>query len=454
VEDHPPVTRTTAQREAVHAGDHRKGLLLIGMAIVLTGLNLRTAVNSIGPVLEELEAGLSLSSGLAGLVTSLPVICFAALSFAGPPLSARYRDSHILAGAMLAMAGGMALRAVAGSFWLFVLGTVVAMTGGALGNVLLPSLVKRHFPHRTGLLIGAYSTAMAVGAAIVSVATAPIAAATGSDGWRWGLGIWAAFALLAALPWLAVPAAPGASRTPPTVRMRTLVRSPTAVALAVLFGVQGIQAYIVVGWSAQFLRDSGLTAADAGLLLGLNALVAVPLTAVTPALTVRPRLQRPLLLTFVACYVVGWTGMALAPLTLTWLWMVLLALGMGAFAMCLTLLGLRARTPETTVALSTSVQGCGYLITASGPLLVGVLRGATGGYTGMFVVISVALTALLISGWVATRPRFVEDEVPGCSGPERTEDVVEVAGTESPVTVHPREPSATARRTPEGHEGR
>jgi hypothetical protein len=72
----------------------------------------------------------------------------------------------------------------------------------------------------------------------------------------------------------------------------------------------------------------------------------------------------------------------------------------------------------------------------------------------MFVVISVALTALLISGWVATRPRFVEDEVPGCSGPERTEDVVEVAGTESPVTVHPREPSATGRRTPEGHEGR
>ena len=104
--------------------------------------------------------------------------------------------------------------------------------------------------------------------------------------------------------------------------------------------------------------------------------------------------------------------MALAPLTLTWLWMVLLALGMGAFAMCLTLLGLRARTPETTVALSTSVQGCGYLITASGPLLVGVLRGATGGYTGMFVVISVALTALLISGWVATRPRSSRTRCP------------------------------------------
>jgi CP family cyanate transporter-like MFS transporter len=434
------VTRTARTRAepAAPPSGHRRGLLLIGVAIVLTGLNLRTAVNSIGPVLEELEAGLGLSSGLAGLVTSLPVLCFAALGFAGPPLSARYRDSHILAGAMLAMAAGMALRAVAGPFWLFVAGTVVAMTGGALGNVLLPSLVKRHFPHRTGLLVGAYSTAMALGAAIASVSTAPIAAAAGADGWRWGLGVWAAFALLAALPWLAVPAAPGASRTAHgSIRTRALLRSPTAVAMTVFFGVQGIQAYVVVGWSAQYLRDSGLGAADAGLLLGLNAIVAVPLTAVIPALTVRPRLQRPLLLGFVACYAVGWTGMALAPLTFTWLWMVLLALGMGAFAMCLTLLGLRARTAETTVALSTSVQGCGYLLTGGGPLLVGVLRGHTGGYTGMFVVIALALLALLVSGWVATRPRFVDDEVPGCSGPVRSEDVVEVAGTELPVTVHP-----------------
>src|SRR3954453_5862305 len=145
MEDHSPVTRT----DALPLDAHRRGLVLIGTAIVLTGLNLRTAVNSVGPVLEEIETALGVSSGAAGLITSMPVLCFAAIGFAGPPLSARFRDSHVLGGALLAMAAGLVLRSVAGGVALFLAGTVVAMVGGALGNVLLPGLVKRHFPGRT-----------------------------------------------------------------------------------------------------------------------------------------------------------------------------------------------------------------------------------------------------------------------------------------------------------------
>jgi MFS transporter, CP family, cyanate transporter len=449
------VTRTAPRPRPADVGAHRRGQLLIGIAIVLTGLNLRTAVTSIGPVLQELEQGLGISSGLAGLVTTMPVLCFALIGFAGPPLSARFRDSHVLAGALLAMAAGLLVRAVAGPFWLFLVGTAMAMVGGALGNVLLPSLVKRYFPHRTGVLVGAYSAAMAVGGAVAAVATAPIAAAMGDDGWRWALGIWAVPALLAALPWLAVPRRPGASRsTHVAVRMRDLVHSPMAWALAAFFGIQGMEAYVIIGWSAQYLRDAGLSAAAAGLMLGVNSVVGIPLSAVIPTLTVRPRLQRPLLAFFVTCYVAGWLGLWLAPLTTPWLWMALLALGMGSFAMVLTLIGLRARTPETTAALSTVTQSWGYVLAGAGPLLVGVLRGTTGDYTGMFVLMLAGVVGLSVTGWLVTRPRFVEDEVPGCSGPDRTEDVVEVAGTESPVTVHAQDPSATGRRTPEGHEGR
>ncbi len=137
---------STADRPAPPAADHRRGLLLIGVAIVLTGLNLRTAVTSIGPVLQEIQDGLGISSGLAGLVTTMPVLCFAAIGFAGPGLSARFRDSHVLSGALVTMAAGLVVRAVAPAFWIFLLGTVLAMVGGALGNVLLPSLVKRYFP--------------------------------------------------------------------------------------------------------------------------------------------------------------------------------------------------------------------------------------------------------------------------------------------------------------------
>jgi CP family cyanate transporter-like MFS transporter len=429
------VTRTAASAPPP-AGTRRHGLTLIAVAIVLTGVNLRTAVNSIGPVLEEIQAGLGLSSGLAGLVTTMPVLCFAVIGFAGPPLSARFRDSHVLAGALLAMAAGLVLRAVAGAFWLFLAGTALAMVGGALGNVLLPGLVKRHFPGRTGLLVGAYGTAMAVGGAVAAVSTAPIAAATGADGWRWALGVWAALALVAALPWLAVPPASATARAArTTVRMRDLVHSRLAIALSVFFGLQAMQAYVIIGWSAQYLRDMGLSAAAAGLLLGINTAVVIPINAAVPPLTVRPHLQRPLLLFFMACYVVGWIGLWVAPLSAPWLWMILLAMGLGTFAMVLTLMGLRARTPETTAALSTVVQGWGYVLSGAGPLLVGVLRGATGGYTGMFVLVLAGVAGLTATGWLVTRQRYVDDEVPGWSSSGQCDDVLEVAGAEPPARV-------------------
>jgi CP family cyanate transporter-like MFS transporter len=434
-----PVPVTTGART------ERRRLLLIGIAIVLTGVNLRTAVNSVGPVLEELQHGLGLSSGQAGLVTTMPVICFALIGFAGPPLSARFRDAHVLAGALATMATGLVVRATAATFWIFLLGTVLAMVGGALGNVLLPAMVKKHFPRRTGLLVGAYSTAMSLGGAGAAVAAAPIAGSLGDSGWRWALGIWAVLAVLAAVPWLAVRAAPGArANSAPAVRLRALTRSPLAVAVAVFFGLQSLEAYVIIGWSAQYLRDSGLSAATAGLLLGINSVVVVPLNAVVAPLTVRPRAQRPLLALFVAAYAVGWIGLWRAPLSLPWLWMILLAVGMGSFPMVLALLGMRARTPETTAALSTVAQGWGYLLSGAGPLLVGVLHGLTGGYTGMFVLVLAGTAGLGLSGLLVTRHRYVDDELHRHGADQG--DVVEVAGGEPPVTVHLKEPDAASPR--------
>jgi CP family cyanate transporter-like MFS transporter len=229
--------------------------------------------------------------------------------------------------------------------------------------------------------------------------------------------------------------------------MRPLVRSPTAIALTVFFGVQAIVAYVVIGWSAQYLRDSGLSAATAGLLLGVNSFLVIPLNAVIAPLTVRPRAQRPLLVAFIVCYVAGWLGLWMAPTTVPWLWMVLLAVGMGSFPMVLALLGMRARTPETTASLSTVAQGWGYLLAAAGPLLVGVLHGATGGYDAMFVLVLAGVAGLAVSGWLITRDRFVDDELHlPAPAHRRTGDVIEAAGADAPVTVHLREPDDVSPR--------
>jgi MFS transporter, CP family, cyanate transporter len=426
--------------------DRRRGLLLIGVAIVLTGLNLRTAVNSVGPVLQELRDGLGLSSGQAGVITTAPVVCFALIGFAASPLAARFRDGHVLAGALLAMAAGLVVRATAPSFWVFLAGTVLAMVGGALGNVLLPSIVKRWFPDRTGLLVGAYSTALSCGAALAAVTAAPIAHAGGAGGWRWALGMWAVLALVATLPWLAVPVAPGRRGTQRTIPLRAFARSPLALALAAFFGLQSLEAYVIIGWSAQYLRDSGLSAATAGLLLAVNTAVVIPLNSVVASLTVRPRAQRPLLAVFIVCYVLGWVGLWRAPLTAPWLWMSLLAVGMASFPMVLALLGLRARTPETTAGLSTVAQGWGYLFAGFGPLLVGVLHGS---YTGMFVIVLAGVAGLAATGWLVSRDRYVDDQLgryrPVATTPRET-DLVEVAGEEAPVVVRLTEPGAASPR--------
>jgi CP family cyanate transporter-like MFS transporter len=130
-----------------------------------------------------------------------------------------------------------------------------------------------------------------------------------------------------------------------------------------------------------------------------------------PSLTVRPGLQRPLLLVFLGAYALGWTGLWIAPTTVPWLWMVFIAIGLGTFAMVLTMLGMKARTPQSTAALATVVQGWGYVLAGGGPLLVGVLLGLTGSFVPMFVVLLAALAGMLATGWLVTRERYVDDEV-------------------------------------------
>ena len=133
---------------------------------------------------------------------------------------------------------------------------------------------------------------------------------------------------------------------------------------------------------------------------------------------------------------------------------------MGSFAMVLALFGLRGRTPESVAALSTVSQGWGYAMAVAGPLLVGLLRGITGGYTGMFVLVYVGVGLLFASGWAICRERYVDDEVPGLSRSSGAPDrgpAVEVAGAEPAVVVRERgRRSAAAPAAPRwsGHAAR
>jgi len=281
----------------------------------------------------------------------------------------------------------------------------------ATANVLLPSLVKLHFPHRVGLLTSLYTTSLAVGLTMGSALTVPVSEQLGT--WRWGLGIWAVTALVAAVPWLGLLRHDRAPEEQPhTVTLAQVARTRLGWAMAVLFGLQSLQAYSVFGWLPQVYRDAGFSPGTAGLLLGVVTGMSIPLSFLLPSLAARMHHQGALLTALTACYPVGYLGLVVAPVAGAWVWAVLVGVAASVFPVVLTLIGLRSRTPGGTAALSGFTQSVGYLIAALGPFGVGVLYDVTGSWTPPLLVLSALAVPQIALGILASRPRFVEDELP------------------------------------------
>ena len=386
----------------------RSGLLIVALA--LTGLSMRTAVTSVGAVLDDLQDGLHASGATAGLITTLPVICFAGVGSLTPRMSRAVGAHRLLVAALLVSAVGMALRPIGSSAAWFVLFSVPALTGGAVSNVLLPSLVKEHFADRIGPMTAVYSTALAVGTTAAAGLTVPIGEATG-HGWRFGLGSWAIVTVVAALPWL--PTLRGdhsrLSDAGETLSMDALFRSRTALALTAFFAAQSMQAYIAFGWFERFLDDHGISAGTAGAMVAVLSAVGIPVSLVAPRVPMR--WHRPVIAAFGLCYLIAYIGLGVDPVGGAWVWMVLAGIGSGMFPVALTLIGLRSRTAATTAALSGFTQAIGYIIAGSGPLLFGALFGLTGSWTLPLAVLYVALAVSLVAAWPATAHRYVDDEL-------------------------------------------
>jgi CP family cyanate transporter-like MFS transporter len=282
----------------------------------------------------------------------------------------------------------------------------------AMANVLLPSLVKLHFPRRIGLVTALYTTGLAIGLTGALTLTVPISAAYG--GWRVGLGAWAVVALVAAIPWLGLVAHDKhLESTPRTIRFGDVVRTRLGLAMACFFGLQSLQAYATFGWFAQLWRDNGYTAGQAGGLLGMLAAVSIPLSLWAPAAAARRDDQRGLLLAVMACYPLGYLGLMLAPHGLAIPSALLVGVGSVTFPIVLTLIGLRSRTPEGTAALSGLTQSLGYLLAAAGPFAVGAIYDATGGWTWPLTLMIVLIAPQIALGMYVARPAYIEDQLRG-----------------------------------------
>jgi CP family cyanate transporter-like MFS transporter len=342
------------------------------------------------------------------------VICFAGLGAATPRLAARFGPHRMVVAGLLGATIGTLLRAVVSAPWSFLVLSLLALSGGAIANVLLPSLVKQHFPDRIGQMTAVYTTALAVGTTAGAGLTVPIGDL--GNGWRLGIGSWALFDALAMLPWLVTlrgdrPRGGGASR----LRPRAIARSRTAWFLTAFFGMQSMQAYITFGWFARFLHAHGIAEGTAGWMVALLSALGIPASIVAP--NVPMRYHRLLIHVLGLCFVGAYIGLGVAPVGGAWVWMVLSGIGNGMFPLALTMIGLRSRSPQTTGALSAFVQAIGYVVAGTGPLLFGVLYGATGSWVLPLALLWISLALAWLFGWLACAPRYVDDEIPQAATP-------------------------------------
>jgi CP family cyanate transporter-like MFS transporter len=384
--------------------------VLILTGLVLLSFNLRPAAVSVGPVLSEVRTGLGLSGTGAGLLTSLPVLAFALFGALAPVLARRIGIHRSSALALVCVVLGLAGRAAVHSSVGFLALSALALAGMATANVLLPSLVKLHFPDRIGRVTAVYTTALAIGLTSAFLLTVPISHAFGS--WRAGLGAWAIIGLVALVPWVGLV---GHDRHLDTVARSIsfgdVARTRIGWAMVVFFGLQSLQAYSIFGWFAQLWRDNGYSAGHAGLLLALVAAISIPLSLWLPRAAARRDDQRPMILTVAGCYLVGYALLLVDAHTWAIPAAMLLGVGCCVFPIVLTLIGLRARTPDGTAALSGFTQSLGYLIAGIGPFAIGWVYDRTGGWTAPIWLLAALVLPLLAVGAYAGRPAYLEDQL-------------------------------------------
>jgi len=384
------------------------GGALLAVAVVLTALNLRPAVTSVAPLLGDIRADLGTSATWAGLLTTLPTLCFAAAGLAAPALSARIGTSRTIAVGLVALAVGLGVRSLDGPY--VVIGaTLLACAGIALINVLIPVVIKGSFPARVGLMTGIYTAALQGGGALGSAITPGLEQSFGN--WRTALAFWSLVAVAALAVW--IPATmrhrePAPLATPVAAEPRpSMLRSALAWQVTLFLGAQGFLAYIVMGWLPQVFIDSGVSKVHAGMLVGLVSLVGVPVALVLLPLAARRASQSGWIVGIGLFGMAGIVGVLIAPAAQPVLWSLLIGVGMGVFSMALAVIALRSRDAEDTVRLSAMAQGFGYLIAGLGPFLFGLFHDVSSGWTMPWIMFLVVYVLQIVVGALAGRDRVV-----------------------------------------------
>lgn len=409
------------------------------LAVVLTALNLRTAVTGFTPLLDLIGADLGFGPSLYGVLGTIVTASFAVFGLLASSVARRIGLERTIAIAVALTTTGIVLRAMSPSTAMLVASTVVAFTGVGASNVLVIPLVKKYFSAHLKAVSSLYIALLQVGQFVAPLLALPVALAAG---WRWAIGMWAVLTAVAVLLWIAlaararraelyafvahdpatqdapvaspfapVPTTPALAVPPAPTGLVGAWRTPLLWSLVLMMGITSLNVHAVFTWLPAILVDAGADPTSGGALLALFSVLGLPAAFVVPPLAIRLRNPFVIVAVCTVLMVGGYAGLLLSPGSGAVVWVVLLGLGVSTFPLCLTLVNARTSTTAGSTVLSGAMQGVGYAIACLGPFGTGALYAATGDWTWSFVVLFASLVVMLVAGWIACRPTTLEEQV-------------------------------------------
>lgn len=383
--------------------------LLLILGIIFIAFNLRPAITSVGPLIGTIRADFDISNGVAGMITTLPLLAFALFSIIAPIIGKRWGNEATIFVSLLVLLIGSLIRS-SGNLNLLFLGTALIGIGIAICNVLLPAIVKQRYPYKVGIMTSIYSTSMGLCAATASGLSIPLAKGLGL-GWHKALLVWGMMALIAAIIWFpqVLKFAGKHGLQPAGLSITSMFRSPIAWQVTLFLGLQSILFYGPITWLPEILVNKGFSIAASGWMLSFMQFCSLPANFVTPVLAGKMKNQRPIVMVVGIFYIVSLIGLLIGGSTIFLsACVLLLGIAQGAcISLALTLFSLRAADSTQAAQLSGMAQSVGYLLAAISPILIGILFDYTQSWTLPLSFLLLVAVGTILSGLGAGRDVYV-----------------------------------------------